>query len=60
MITPKEAQDRLQALRDSPILNLPTVDIEALDMAIEALNSPDFLTARGIAAFSDMLPGSRI
>lgn len=60
MITPKEAQDRLQALRDSPILNLPTVDIEALDMAIEALNSEDFLTTRGIAAFSDMLPGSRI
>ena len=60
MITPKEAQDRLQALRDSSILNLPTVDIEALNMAIEALNSPDFLTTRGIAAFSDMLPGSRI
>ena len=60
MITPKEAQDRLRALRDSPILNLPTVDIEALDMAIEALNSEDFLTTRGIAAFSDMLPGSRI
>lgn len=60
MITSKEAQDRLRALRDSPILNLPTVDIEALDMAIEALNSEDFLTAMGIAAFSDMLPGSRI
>ena len=60
MITPKEAQDRLRALRDSPILNLPTVDIEALDMAIEALNSEDFLTAMGIAAFSDMLPGSRV
>lgn len=60
MITPEEAQDRLRALRDSPILNLPTVDIEALNMAIEAINSEDFLTAMGIAAFSDMLPGSRI